>query len=117
MEWLTQQDVLAHQAEVPWPSLTQVEQDLLLCRAMASIFNDRFLREQLAMRGGTLLHVTQPSRHHFFALFRCVTPPKAGSTIDFKPSRWQAPFMISGKLGIVGPAPHRACSGAGRTRL
>lgn len=65
MDLLTQQDVLVHQAEVPWPSLRQVEQDLLLCRAMASIFNDRFLREQVAMRGGTLLHkiyLAPPSR-------------------------------------------------------
>jgi len=56
MEVLTQQDILAHQAHVPWPSLRQVEQDLLLCRGMAAIFDDRFLRDQVAMRGGTLLH-------------------------------------------------------------
>lgn len=31
---LTFQDVLAHQAMVPWPQLHQVEQDLLLCLAM-----------------------------------------------------------------------------------
>jgi predicted nucleotidyltransferase component of viral defense system len=53
---LTRQDILAHQTAVPWPSHRQVEQDLLLCRAMAAIFHDRFLRTQLAMRGGTLLH-------------------------------------------------------------
>lgn len=53
---LTQRDVLAHQAVVPWPSLRQVEQDLLLCRSMAELFNDKFLRGQIAMRGGTLLH-------------------------------------------------------------
>lgn len=53
---LTRQDVLAHQMEVPWPSQRQVEQDLLLCRAMAAIFNDGFLKTQVAMRGGTLLH-------------------------------------------------------------
>jgi predicted nucleotidyltransferase component of viral defense system len=56
MEALTQRDVLAHQADVPWPSLRQVEQDLLLCRAVAAIFDDGFLRGQVAMRGGTLLH-------------------------------------------------------------
>ena len=33
---LTRRDVLAHQAQVPWPSQRQVEQDLLLCRAMAA---------------------------------------------------------------------------------
>lgn len=53
---ITPRDVLGHQLEVPWPSLLQVEQDLLLCRAMAALFGDDFLREQLAMRGGTLLH-------------------------------------------------------------
>jgi len=53
---ITPQDVFGHRLEVPWPSLLQVEQDLLLCRAMAAIFGDEFLRGQLAMRGGTLLH-------------------------------------------------------------
>jgi predicted nucleotidyltransferase component of viral defense system len=53
---LTARDVFAHQAEVPWPSLAQVEQDLLLCRAIAALFADPFLSGQLAMRGGTLLH-------------------------------------------------------------
>jgi predicted nucleotidyltransferase component of viral defense system len=53
---LTRQDVLAHQAEVPWPAHHQVEQDLLLCRAMVALFNDPFLSTQIAMRGGTVLH-------------------------------------------------------------
>jgi len=53
---LTRQDVLSHQACVPWPNQRQVEQDLLLCRAMAAVFDDSFLRAQVAMRGGTLLH-------------------------------------------------------------
>lgn len=53
---LTRQDVLLHQKYVPWPVLHQVEQDLLLCRAMVALFNDPFLSEQVAMRGGTVLH-------------------------------------------------------------
>lgn len=53
---LTRQDVLAHQSVVPWPLQYQVEQDLLLCRAMVALFNDSFLKGQLAMRGGTVLH-------------------------------------------------------------
>ncbi len=56
MSPLTRRDVLAHQAVVPWPNLHQVEQDLLLCRAMAGLFDDKFLQSQIAMRGGTLLH-------------------------------------------------------------
>ena len=53
---LTQRDILAHQQQVPWPNLRQVEQDLLLCRAMTALFDDGFLKTQIAMRGGTLLH-------------------------------------------------------------
>ena len=53
---ITRQDILAHQAVVPWSAQYQVEQDLLLCRAMAALFNEAFLRSQIAMRGGTLLH-------------------------------------------------------------
>jgi len=53
---ITRQDILAHQAVVPWSAQYQVEQDLLLCRAMAALFDDDFLSSQIAMRGGTLLH-------------------------------------------------------------
>lgn len=53
---LTLQDVLAHQDSVQWPELYQVEQDLLLSLAMTAIFNDKFLCQQVAMRGGTVLH-------------------------------------------------------------
>ena len=66
MTSLTRRDVLAYQAAVPWPSQRQVEQDLLLCRAMAAIFNDAFLHSQTAMRGGTLLHkvhLAPPARY------------------------------------------------------
>ena len=56
MNPLTRRDVIAHQASVPWPLQRQVEQDLLLCIAMAALFNDKFLQSQIAMRGGTLLH-------------------------------------------------------------
>ena len=53
---ITRRDVIAHQLVVPWPSQIQVEQDLLLCRAMVALFDDSFLQSQIAMRGGTLLH-------------------------------------------------------------
>ncbi len=56
MNPLTRRDVIAHQASVPWPLQRQVEQDLLLCLAMTALFHDEFLRSQIAMRGGTLLH-------------------------------------------------------------
>src|SRR6266498_6130790 len=53
---LTRRDVLAHQAQVPWPTHRQIEQDLLLSRSMAALFDDKLLHGQIAMRGGTLLH-------------------------------------------------------------
>jgi predicted nucleotidyltransferase component of viral defense system len=63
---ITRQDILAHQAIVPWSAQHQVEQDLLLCRAMVALFDDAFLSAQIAMRGGTLLHkvhLAPPARY------------------------------------------------------
>lgn len=42
--------------EHPWSSPAMVEQDLVVCRALVSIFSDPFLAEALAFRGGTALH-------------------------------------------------------------
>lgn len=41
---------------VPWQTNEQVEQDLVICRALVEIFSDQFLSERLAFRGGTALH-------------------------------------------------------------
>lgn len=63
---ITRQDILAHQLVVPWPAPHQVEQDLVLCRVMAALFDDSFLSSQIAMRGGTLLHkvhLAPPARY------------------------------------------------------
>jgi hypothetical protein len=51
-------DIVAWRELALWPSAAQVEQDLLLTHAMAGIFTDDVLRDQLAMRGGTALHKT-----------------------------------------------------------
>ena len=40
----------------PWSKNEMVEQDLIICRALVSIFSDPFLKENLAFRGGTALH-------------------------------------------------------------
>jgi predicted nucleotidyltransferase component of viral defense system len=40
----------------PWNTDLMVEQDFLICKAVAAIFEDRFLAGQVAMRGGTVLH-------------------------------------------------------------
>ncbi|MGM9777466.1 MAG: nucleotidyl transferase AbiEii/AbiGii toxin family protein [Prevotella sp.] len=41
---------------VPWSNPLMVEQDLIISRALVSIFSDPFLKENLAFRGGTALH-------------------------------------------------------------
>ena len=40
----------------PWKLNEQVEQDLVICRALTEIFSDEFLSNELAFRGGTALH-------------------------------------------------------------
>lgn len=39
----------------PWPQNDQVEQDLIICRALVEIFSHPILAENLAFRGGTAL--------------------------------------------------------------
>ncbi len=35
----------------PWIDNAQIEQDLIICRALVAIFSDEFLASQLAFRG------------------------------------------------------------------
>jgi predicted nucleotidyltransferase component of viral defense system len=42
--------------QVPWQANEQVEQDLVICRALVEIFSDEWLKTRLAFRGGTALH-------------------------------------------------------------
>ncbi|NQU85779.1 MAG: nucleotidyl transferase AbiEii/AbiGii toxin family protein [Mariniphaga sp.] len=44
------------QKHAPWKEFAQIEQDLIISRALVEIFSDEFLRENLAFRGGTALH-------------------------------------------------------------
>lgn len=48
--------ITAWRNHVPWPEYDQVEQDLIICRALVELFNDDFLSDHLAFRGGTALH-------------------------------------------------------------
>jgi predicted nucleotidyltransferase component of viral defense system len=40
----------------PWPDLRQVEQDLIICRALCDLFNSEQLAGKIAFRGGTAIH-------------------------------------------------------------
>ena len=46
----------AWRSVAPWNESSQVEQDLVLTRAVVELFSNNFLKENLAFRGGTALH-------------------------------------------------------------
>ena len=48
--------ITAWRSVVPWQTNEQVEQDLVISRALVEIFSDDLLREHLAFRGGTALY-------------------------------------------------------------
>lgn len=59
-------NIIAWSNVSPWASLRQIEQDLIISRAIVDIFNDDFLREALRFRGGTALnklHFPEPLRY------------------------------------------------------
>ncbi len=60
------QNIVAWGNVVPWADPRQVEQDLVICRALVEIFSDAMLREALRVRGGTALnklHFPAPLRY------------------------------------------------------
>ena len=48
--------ITAWRTQVPWPSDTQVEQDLVISRALVEMYAHPVVAESLAFRGGTALH-------------------------------------------------------------
>jgi len=48
--------ITAWRKKAPWQENFQVEQDLVIERALLAIYDDNYLKERLAFRGGTALH-------------------------------------------------------------
>jgi hypothetical protein len=48
--------ITAWRSNAPWSTDAQVEQDLVICRALVDLFSDEFLAREVAFRGGTALH-------------------------------------------------------------
>ena len=46
----------AWSATAPWPDFRQIEQDLIICRALCDLFSAPALRGRIAFRGGTAIH-------------------------------------------------------------
>ena len=53
---ITRQAIIEWQENVPWIDMRQVEQDLIISRAISAIYSDEYLTSRLAFRGGTALH-------------------------------------------------------------
>jgi len=48
--------ITAWRSKAPWSTDAQVEQDLVVCRALVDLFSDELLAREVAFRGGTALH-------------------------------------------------------------
>lgn len=59
-------NITAWSTVAPWPAMRQIEQDLIISRALVDIFSDTILAEGLRFRGGTALnklHFPKPLRY------------------------------------------------------
>jgi predicted nucleotidyltransferase component of viral defense system len=69
----------------PWKANEQVEQDLIICRALVELFSDEFITEKVAFRGGTAIHKLflepQPRYSEDIDLVQIAAEP-IGSSID-----------------------------------
>ncbi|ACM21215.1 protein of unknown function DUF1814 [Geotalea daltonii FRC-32] len=73
--------ITAWRTHAPWPQLSQVEQDLIISRALVELYSHPLLAENLAFRGGT-------------ALFKLHLPPaRYSEDID----------LVQIKAGPIGP--------------
>lgn len=60
------QNIIAWSNVAPWAEQRQIEQDLIISRALVDLFSDPFLSEELRFRGGTALnklHFPRPLRY------------------------------------------------------
>jgi predicted nucleotidyltransferase component of viral defense system len=78
-------NIIAWGNVVPWAEQRQVEQDLIISRAIIDLFADPFLREQLRFRGGTALnklHFPAPIRYSEDIDLVRTTPGPIGPILD-----------------------------------
>lgn len=48
--------ITAWRKHADWPQDEQVEQDLIISRALIELFNNTYIKDKVAFRGGTALH-------------------------------------------------------------
>lgn len=78
-------DIVAWRRFAPWINDAQVEQDLIISRALVAIFQSPLLAERLAFRGGTALHKLYfdiPRRYSEDIDLVQIVPAPIGQVID-----------------------------------
>lgn len=94
-------------AKAPWPDLRQVEQDLIICRALCDLFNAAELKGKIAFRGGAALHkllFAQPLRYSEDIDFVETNSEPTGATVDAISRTWS--WLGSGKREQAGHSIH-----------
>jgi len=90
-------DIVAWRRFAPWVNDAQVEQDLIISRALVVIFQNPFLAERLAFRGGTALHKLYfdiPRRYSEDIDLVQIIPAPIGQVIDTLQQ------LLNGFLGV-----------------
>jgi len=88
---------------VPWPDPAQVEQDLIICRALCDLFMDDWLAERIGFRGGTAIHkllFAKPLRYSEDIDLIQLQPGPIGKTVD----------AIKSALAWLGPCKREPAS-------
>jgi predicted nucleotidyltransferase component of viral defense system len=77
--------IQAWRASAPWPDTRQVEQDLIICRALCDLFNAPALKGKIAFRGGTAINkllFERSLRYSEDIDLVQTTPAPIGATVD-----------------------------------
>lgn len=70
---------------ISWQKSEQIEQDLIISRALVALYNNSHIKETLAFRGGTALNklfIRPPARYSEDIDFAQKNPEPIGKTID-----------------------------------
>ena len=89
--------------QAPWPDMAQVEQDLIISRALCDLFGNKWLAERIAFRGGTAIHkllLSHPLRYSEDIDLVQMEPGPIGKTVD----------AIRGALSWMGPCKREPAS-------
>jgi predicted nucleotidyltransferase component of viral defense system len=75
------------QNSVKWRTLPQIEQDLVISRALVDLYNEPYIKDALVFRGGTALNklfLKSPARYsediNFFTI-KCVLSDRKGNRL------------------------------------